>query len=313
MLLYRRIYLLLFALFVLSGTVYYMGCSSAETTTGKLAFQQKDFEKAESELKKGLIINPGDDEAWYFLGYSQVELGKYEEAQTSFKKCLAISPTYGEMIVSLWIGKFNDGAREFKNGIDAEEKKNPSGAKSFYEAALKSFTASSYIIPDSLKSFSAMGEVYLALGDQKKALEIFKTISVKSNSKEDAEKAAKIIFNSGINIMALKDYKVAYETFSEVLTISALPKNDPYYETAQYNCGLALAKMGEDMRTNDEKSDYKEKFNKALTYLEPLTQNLTKKDLEPQLYELLVSVYANLGMTDKAKDALQKKDSLKKN
>ena len=61
------------------------------------------------------------------------------------------------------------------------------------------------------------------------------------------------------------------------------------------------------MRNNDDKSNYKEKFNQALGFLEPLTQNLTKKDLEPQIWELLISVYANLGMTDKAQDALLRK------
>ncbi len=71
--------------------------------------------------------------------------------------------------------------------------------------------------------------------------------------------------------------------------------------------------MGESMRTTDENSDYKAKFSEALIYLEPLSVSSKNKKLEPQVWELLVSVYANLGMNDKAQDALTKKDALKGN
>lgn len=312
MTLFKRFHIFLFAAVIFSGTVYYLGCSSAESTTGKLAFNQKDFPKAEMELKKGLMTDKNDDEGWYMLGYSQIELEKYEDAQNSFKTCLSISNNYADMIKAFWIEKYNNGAKSYANGIDAEEKKNPSGARNFYTDALKSFTASAYIIPDSLKSYSAMGEAYLALGQQDKALEIFKDIASKSKSQGDAERAAKIIFESGLNMISLNNYKAAFETFKEVTTIPSLPKDDPYYETAMYNCALSLAKTGEEMRSTDEKSNYKEKFSEALGYLEPLTVSLKKKDLEPQIYELLVSVYANLGMTDKAQESLKKMESLKK-
>lgn len=312
MILIKRIHLLLISALFTACTVYYMGCASAESTTGKLAFQQGDYQKAEAELKKGLAVDQADDEGWYMLGYSQIELGKLSEAQNSFKKSLSISKNYADRITQLWIDKYNAGAREFQNGIDAENKKDVSGAATYYGNALKNFEMASAIVPDSLKSMSAMGECYLALGQNDKALEIFNDLAAKSNSKESAEKVARIMFESGLGMMSTKNYQAATETFKKVLSISSLPKDDPYYETSAYNAGLALAKMGEDMRTKDENSNYKEKFSEALTYLEPLTVNLKKKDLEPQIYELLVSVYANLGMTDKAQDALNKKEQLKK-
>src|SRR5580765_4034844 len=94
--LYKRIGLFLLLAAFVSVTAYYSGCASAESTTGKLAFQQQDYKKAEVELKKGLGIDPKDDEGWYMLGYSQVELGKYDDAQKSFQQSLAISKNYGE-------------------------------------------------------------------------------------------------------------------------------------------------------------------------------------------------------------------------
>ncbi len=309
---YKRIYFLLVVVILISGTIYYMGCASAESTTGKLAFQQQDYKKAEVELKKGLAIDSKDDEGWYMLGYSQIELGQYDDAQQSFKKSLAISNNYSDKIKYFWVEMFNAGAKDFKNGIDAEDKKDKDGAKSFYESALKSFQASSSIFPDSLKSLSAIGETYLALGQNDKALEILNSLAAMSNTKADAERVAKIIFNSGLNMMQTKNYAAAVTTFKKVLSITTLPKDDPYYETAAYNAGLALAKQGEDMRTADETSNFKEKYNESLTFLEPLTtMPLKNEGLEVQVYELLVTVYANLGMNDEAKDALAKKDALK--
>jgi len=309
--LYKRIYLLMISLAIVSSSIYNMGCASAESTTGKLAFQQQDFQKAEVELKKGLAVDQKDDEGWYMLGYSQIELGKFDEAQKSFKKSLSISNNFGDAIKRYWVEKFNSGAKEFQAGIEAENKKDKENSKLYYQNALKSFQASSAIFPDSLKSYSAMGETYLALGQNEKALEILNDIASKSNSKEAAERVARILFESGLGMMQTNNYTSATQTFKKVLSLNSLPTDNPYYETSAYNAALGLAKMGEEMRTKDDQSDYKGKFSEALVYLEPLSLNLKKKDLEPQVWDLLISVYANLGMTDKAQDALKKKESLK--
>ncbi len=308
----KKIMAVLLSMLALSVSVYYFGCASAESTTGKLAFKEQDYQKAEVELKKGLLIDQNDDEGWYMLGYSEIELGKFDDAKNSFKKSLSISNNFGEQIRQYWIQKFNAGASAFKNGIDLENKKDSVGARGYYENALKSFEASSAIIPDSLKSWSAIGETYLALGQEDKALQVFNDIVSKSSTKENAEKVAKILFESGLTMMTVRNYPSAVQTFKKVLSIESLPKNDPYYETSAYNAALGLAKMGEDMRKENENSNYKEKFSESLTYLKPLTESLTKKDLEPQIYDLLVSVYANLGMTQEAQDALKKKEELKK-
>lgn len=297
---------------LVAAALYFSGCSSAESTTGKLAFNQQDYAKAESELKKGLAIDANDDEAWYMLGYSQVELGKLEDAKKSFAKCKSISGNYSDRITQFWIEKFNQGAKDFKAGIDYENKKDKDGAKMSYESALKSFSASMAILPDSLKSLSAVGETYLALNQPEKALEAFNELASQSKTKESAEKVARVVFESGMNMMQLNSYLAASKTFEKVLSIPYLPKDDVYYETSAYNAALAHAKIGEEMRTKDEESNYKGEFEKAKTYLEPLTTSLKEKSLEPKIYELLVSVYANLGMTEEAQNALKKKDELKK-
>lgn len=308
----KRIYFILMTFLIVATGVYYYGCASAETTTGKLAFQQKEYEKAEVELKKGLAIDPKDDEAWYMLGVSQVEIGKFDEAKNSFKQSLAISSNYAEGIRTFWIEKYNAGVKEYQSGIDTESKGDSSGARSYYTNALKYFQASYSIFPDSLKALSAVGDTYFALGQTDKALDIFTELASKSNSKESALKVARILYQSGLAMMQSNNLPAAIETFNKIISISALPKDDQYYEVALFNIGLALAKTGEEMKLKDENSNYKEKFQEALTYLEPLTQSTTaSKELKYQLYDILVKVYAYQGMNDKAEDALKKRDEFK--
>jgi len=38
----------------------------------------------------------------YMLGYSQVEIGKYDDAQKSFKTCLSISDKFAQNIKFYW-------------------------------------------------------------------------------------------------------------------------------------------------------------------------------------------------------------------
>lgn len=309
-----RNYLYSLFLILVSCTYFsFNGCSSAESTTGKLAFQNKDYVKAEAELKKGLQVDKNDDEGWYMLGVSQVELGKYEEAGESFKRSLAISKNYADEIQAYWIEKFNAGATAFQQGINSESKKDSINAMKNFERALNFFMASTYIIPDSLKSLKAVGESYMALNQTDKAMEVFNVILSKSKSKDDAERVARVLYDVGMNLFQMKNYTSAAETFKKIVDMEYLPKNSVYYETSAYNYALAKAKMGEMEREANSKSEnYKTHFRDALVYLEPLSVSLNTKTLEIQIWDLLVAVYANLGETKKAEDALLKKQSLEK-
>lgn len=301
-------------LIVFTAALYFYGCSSAESTTGKLAFQQRDYEKAERELLKGLKIDKNDDEGWYMLGYSQIQLGKYEEAEKSFKTCLSVSNKYGDYIVAFWAENYNEGARMFGEGINSEKKRDSVNAIRYYTKALTSFKSASHILPDSIKSLKAIGECYLALGQDDEAMKVFNFILSKSKSREDAEKVASLLFDAGLGMIKMSNYESAATTFEKIMSIEALPKDDPYYETSIYNYALSKAKIGEKIRDEKPDSDeHKQYFRDALAKLELLTVSLKKKDLEILVYELLVGVYANLGETKKAQDALKKKEELEKN
>jgi len=298
---------------LICGFVYLSGCTSAESTTGKLAFQQKDYQKAEIELKKGLLIDKNDAEGWYMLGYSQVENGNYADSKESFANARRLSAEYNDRITQVWIDKYNEGARNFGSGIDAEKKKDSLGAKRYYEAALRYFQAATSITPDSLKGFKALGETYLALGQTEKSKSVFEEILAKSSNPEDAVKVAAILFDSGLGMMEYENYTDAAATFKQIISISSLPKSNQYYEVAAYNYGLAKAKIGEGLRNaNSEDPAYKTHYQEALTVLEPLSATtIGAKDLAPKVWDLLVVVYASLGENQKALDAQKKAAELK--
>lgn len=309
----KSVVFVLFAAAFCMSSFYFSGCSSAESTTGKLAFNQKDFVKAETELKKGLAIDKTDAEGWYMLGYAQTENGHFADAQESFKQSLKLSPTYGQNMLGYWVEKFNQGAKNFGGGIDAEKRKDAAGAKSYYTNALNYFLAASNIIPDSLKTYKAIGETYLALGQKDKAMEVFETVLSRSNNAEDAVKVAAVLFDAGLGMIDIGDYQSAASTFQKIIGIQSLPHDNQYYEVSAYNLGLSYAKMGEKLRaSNPDGQEYKDSFRKSLTYLEPLLSTLKKKDLEPQIYDLMIASYANIGDTAKAEEILKRKDALKK-
>ena len=331
------------SLFLIIFTAYISGCTSAESTTGKIAFAQKDYEKAERELSKGLKIDKNDDEGWYMLGYSQIELGKYKEATKSFQTSLSISKSYADNMVSYWIEKYNAGAKSFTAGIEAEKNKDSIKASKNYQSALNYFKASSHIIPDSLKSLKAMGECYLALGDRDKAMNVFEGILSKSNSKEDAIKVAAIIFDAGDGMLVysasldketislyekldaatsdeekekiqkaitdleektINSFENAAGTFYKVINIEFLPKDNTYYENSAYKYALSKAVMGERVKQkNPEGQDHVPLFEEALEVLVPLAESIAKD----KNLELKVEAYALLVLIyanlDKNKEA----------
>ncbi|MBL7129029.1 MAG: tetratricopeptide repeat protein [Ignavibacteria bacterium] len=279
---------IIISLFLISFMVYISGCSSAESTTGKLAFKTGDYEKAERELLKGLKIDNKDDEGWYMLGVSQIELKKYDDGAKSLKTSLSISKSYANDISDYWIIKFNEGAKWFKAGVEAEKNHDSVRIVDNFTKALDYFLAASYVIPDSLQSLKAIGECYLALGQRDKAMEVYTTILEKSKSESVAIKVAAILFDAGLsainysnsldieigklssklaeenlsedeknkiitsmdvlNEKSLNSFKNAAGTFDKILNIQFLPKDNTYYETSAYDYALSKAKIGEKVR-----------------------------------------------------------------
>lgn len=308
----KSIKFLLVVLSIISAmSLYIGGCAPAETTTGKLAYQQKDWEKAERELSKGVALDKNDAEAWYMLGYSQVELGKFAEAQKSFKTVLSISRDYDNLVKNYWIDKYNAGIGDYNSGTKALGKKDTSSSNAYFQRTIKSMNAAIAILPDSIAAYQLMADSYNYLGQTDKALEIYQSVLNNSKSKEDAIQIARIIYANGIKARQSEDYEKAISIFTRVLPIPFLPKDNVYYETSLFNIGfanyqIAVKKAGE----GKSKSEYEQYLKESVKYLEMVVASSKEKPLLKDSYEILYNAYDALGDKTKADDAMNKKNAL---
>jgi tetratricopeptide (TPR) repeat protein len=289
--------------------IYFFGCTSAELTTGKLAYQQKDFVKAEQELTKGLMVDKNDDEGWYMLGFSQIEIGKYDEAQKSFKTSMSISNKFADYIRNYWIDKYNAGINAFNNGTKSLGRKDSVGANKSFNSALIYFKSASCITPDSISSYQLMGDCYSYLGKPDSALKMYTGILDKSKSKADAIMIAKILYMSGMKARESEQWEKAIEVFTKATEIPYLPKDNTYYENSVFNIGFSHYQIATKIAT-DNKGDFKPSLNEAIKVLEPLSTSSKDNTILVNTFEILYNAYDALGLTEKAQDALKKKQEL---
>lgn len=271
-------------------TAYLISCSSATQTTGKLAFQQGDYKKAEVEFEKEVKDNPSNEEAWYYLGATKIMLGKFDDAQKAFDQYRKIGKnSYANEILDAWIIRFNLGADNFEN---AQKSANPDDQLKFYNKSIDEFKTCYIIQPDSTV-----------------VLQYIKNINNKI-----ALLKIKPFIDKGVELLEKGDFEGAVNEFNKALNAD-LPKENPNYYVVQYNTGVAYLKWGEKIRmvnqeTNPDDKSHLEKYQAALPFLEELTLSPDDKD-KLTAYELLVQVYGNLNMQEKALDAIKKRDELR--
>ncbi len=109
-------------------------------------------------------------------------------------------------------------------------------------------------------------------------------------------------------LLEAKDYENAVKYFKKALEI------DPKYENAIYNIAACYINWGIQVREKEEEANssektYKKYFEDARLYLEQLVE-LSPNDFKT--WERLGQVYAVLGMKEKAEQAFNKADELRK-
>lgn len=288
---------------------YINGCSTAEQTTGKLAFQQGNFEKAEKEFEKEVKQNPNNEEAWVYLAMSRIQLNKLQESEDAMKQYRKIGKySFTNELTDLWGLKYDRGFKYYQSAL---KDTNNISAQKLLNGAINEFQACIIILPDSITVNKNIGIIYAKIGLPEEAIKYYTRILEKTNDTGTAIQFTKSINDIGSELIKQEKYEEAVKEYNKVIALSFL-KADPVYQTTLYNIGLAYSKWGGKMQL--EKPDdpaYKDKYQSALPYLEEL---ITSKNKANQLagYEVLVVVYGNLNMQEKALDAIKKRDELKK-
>ena len=329
---------------IITLTIYFVGCiSSQETATGKLAFQQEQYERAEEQLTKGLETDKDDQEAWYMLGFSRIELGKYEKATMAFEKARG---EFGDKILRYWGLKFNLAINAYNDGVKSKAKGDPFDVYSrSLHTAVNDFHAAACIIPDSIISVQLMGETFALLGISDSAMYAFNNVIDKPKSSVDAESMAKSLYHIGLDYIQDEDYTAAYNINSSILKINGLLKTSKYYEVGLLNSGLCKYFMGVTVFTSktlldslngmlktetdtkklekinkrisnineiSSNGDMKKYFKESLDYLEPLANVSKDKKVLNDTYDILITIYDTLGDTAKRDETSNKKLELNK-
>lgn len=295
---------------LLSATIYMFGCASAETNTGKIAFQKKEYEKAAEELKKGLAKNSTDAEGWYMLGVSLIETGSYKEGAEALRKSLSISNAYGTDIQNFYIEKFNTGINKFNAAIETYKTDKDAGMKGFTDAS-NYFIATTTIFPDSVGSQQMLADTYVILGKTDEALTIYQNILDKTKSPQDAKQMAKIITDAGKRDYDAGNYDKAIETFTKVTSLQYLPADDQNLHLARLFKAFSYYKIAEAIAAESGvNEEAKENLNNSVAEAELLVSQTTDKGILTDTYGLMVSAYDALGMMDKKDEAQAKLDAL---
>jgi tetratricopeptide (TPR) repeat protein len=272
----------------LTAVVMYFGaCSSAEQTTAKLAYASGDYKKAESEFLKETKQNPQNEEAWFYLAMSRAQLGNpagVSEAMAEYKKIGKFS--FRSELTQAWGTMYDRAYKQYEDGEKLVQiNRDEEGIKKF-EESLNNFQIAYALLPDS----AFVKENITALNGR------INTILVKP------------LIDKGVELEKQGNYEGAIAEYN--IALSKVTKGSGAYDVIIYDISLANLKWGEKMREeNSEDPVYKTKYEAALPYLEELTGS-TDKDTKLNAYKLLVQVYANLGMNDKAQDAIKMRDEL---
>jgi tetratricopeptide (TPR) repeat protein len=157
--------------------------------------------------------------------------------------------------------------------------------------------------PDDSEILLTLSNAYIAANKVEVAIDAFKAGVIKDPTNQYYR------YNYGVLLLGKNDFAGAEEQFKKALEI------DPEYYNASYNLAVTYVKWGANInKLADEKGDlnnkeYKEKYQKALPYLEKI---VTNKKEDVQMWELLGKVYSVLGMQDDATNAFKKADDLRK-
>lgn len=274
--------------FVLAAMMYIAGCSSAEQTTAKLAYNNGDYAKAEMEFAKETQQNPQNEEAWFYLAMSRIKLGKFEDAKVAYTNYTKLGKnSFKSQMETEWAASFDEGVKKFTAAESQSKANNTEGALKTYKEALSYFEVASFLMPSDTNSINNAN--------------ITKSRITTLSIGPTLEKADTYV-NNGQYAEAVSEYQAA---------LTKAGSDWALREAILNGLSIGYLKWSESLRTaNDE--TYKAKYTEALPYIEELNQNTQKKELKITTYDWLVVMYGGLGMNDKAADAIKMRDELKK-
>ncbi len=290
-------------------------------TDSKKYYWQDNFNKGVIFFNKGTKVSDEDSSKMFFN--TSIE---------KFEACTIVEPDSVGPYQNMFYAMINAGRPEAE--LEApllkiiELKKSPDAyvdlSKVYNNQALTLMNSfkDTKNVDDSIKAMTVYDkEIELLEGAQKLYPEDSKILAQLSNAYVDANRldvAMKTFqkgiekdptnevyrYNYGVLLLGADDFDGAAKQFQKAIDI----KNE--YTSAYYNLGITYLKWGaalQDKAIEEDSDDltYKEKFQMAVI---PLERYLQDNPEDSAIWNYLGKVYANLGETDKSKEAFEKSD-----
>jgi len=280
------------------GVGYYQKGTKSDDKDSTKLFYDKSIDAFNSAIE----IEPDSADTYKNLAFVYMSSQEYDKAVSPLEKLIEKENALDgyKFLSEIFYVK----GVEYKNKYDNNKVLSDSlEAMKYFDRAISIAEQGRKKYPDDSDILLTLSNAYIGANKIEVAIDAFKTGVEKDPSNQYYR------YNYGVLLLGKNDFAGAEEQFKKALEI------DPEYYNASYNLAVTYVKWGAYInKVADEKGDlnnkeYKEKYQKALPYLEKIVQN--KKD-DPQMWELLGKVYSVLGMQDDAGNAFKKADELRK-
>jgi len=256
------------------------------------------FNKSIESFQNCTIVEPDTVSSYQNMFYSMINAGKSEtelevpllkiiDLKSSPEAYVDLSKVYSNQAIIL-MNSFQD----TKNVDDSIK------AMAIYDKEIKLLEGAQDKYPDDPKILAQLSNAYVDANKMDVAMKAFE----KGIEKDPTNEVYR--YNYGVLLLGGNNFEEAANQFQKAIDI----KND--YVSAHYNLGVTFLKWGARLQEKAIEEDsgdmtYKEKFSAAVA---PLERYLLDNPEDAQIWNFLGKVYANLGQTEKSKEAFEKAD-----
>lgn len=279
------------------GVVYF---NNATKSTSEDSVKQF-FVKAEEQFNNAIACEPDSIISYQNLAYVFLNQNKIDAAIVPLEKMAKIgtTPEAFSMLGQIYTENGNVLMDKFKENKD---KADSVKAYEWFDKAISILEKGKAKFPDDGEILLRLSNAYIAANKLDVAMVAFKEGIEREPNNQYYH------YNYGVLLLNANRYGEAEVEFKRAIEI------DPEYINATYNLGVVYVRWATEMREKAEaegKEDlsYQDKFKSAIPLME---KYLEKNPQEAVIWELLGKIYANLGMTQKSKEAFEKADQLRK-
>lgn len=279
------------------GVAFFNRASNANTADSA----KINFEKSAAAFNTAVILEPDSADTYKNLAFVYMNLQRYDDAIAPLKKMIQLEKS---LEAYRFLGEiYYTNGSNLKDSYDRSKKADDSiKAMVNFEKAIEVASEGKKHYPTDPELLVILSNSYIASNKLDVAMSTFEE-GVKNDPNNKAYR-----YNYGVVLLGANNFQGAEEQFKKALEI------DPEYLNAEYNLAVTYVKWGAVLQKKaedegKESPEAKEKYASALPFLEAY---LKAKPDDAAVWELSGKVYSVLGNIEKAKNAFEQADKLRK-